>query len=171
MSDITTFLKTDRIACDRLFRRVERAVKRRSWLAALGANARFETALSQHLLMEEEVLFRALGQYTSDANKPIAEMLAEHRQLRHVAAALTAAIRRCHAQSFFAIAGALRLMMADHCMKEEGILLSMADHCLRPAARFLIDSMRAVEARAAGTSFMSGLPALPDPISLGRVAR
>ena len=149
MSDITTFLKTDRIACDRLFRRVERAVKRRSWLAAFGANARFENALNQHLLMEEEVLFRALEQYTSDARKPIAEMLAEHRQLRHAAAALSAAIRRCNAQSFFGLASALRLMMQEHCMKEEGIVLMMADHCLRPAARFLIDSMRALEARAA----------------------
>lgn len=149
MSDITTFLKTDRIVCDRLFRRVEQAVKRRSWLAAFDANAQFETALNQHLLMEEEVLFKALEQYTSDARKPIAEMLAEHQQLRHVAAGLTAAIRRCNAQSFLGIASALRLMMAEHCMKEEGIVLLMADHCLRPAARFLIDSMRAVEVRAA----------------------
>lgn len=148
MSDISTFLKTDRIACDRLFQRVEQAVKRRSWLAAYGANARFEAALNQHLLMEEEVLFRALEQYTSDARQPVAEMLAEHQQLRQVAAGLRAAIRRCNAQSCFGIAGVLRLMMAEHCMKEESILLLMADHCLRPAARFLVDSMRAVEARA-----------------------
>jgi hemerythrin-like domain-containing protein len=148
MSDITTFLKIDRIACDRLFRRVEQAVKRRSWVAAFGANARFEAALYQHLLMEEEVLFRALEQYTSDARRLVAEMLAEHQQLRQVAAGLRAAIRRCNAQSFCGIAGVLRLMMAEHCMKEESILLLMADHCLRPAARFLVDSMRAVKARA-----------------------
>ena len=148
MSDISTFLKTDRIACDRLFRRVEQAVTRRSWLAAFGANARFEAALNQHLLMEELVLFKALEQYTSDARRPIAEMLAEHQQLRQVAAGLRAAIRRCNARSFFGIAGAFRQMMAEHCMKEESIVLSMADHCLRPAARFLVDSMRAVEARA-----------------------
>jgi hypothetical protein len=48
ISDITTFLRTDRIARDRLFRSVEHAVKRRSWLAAFDANARFESALNQH---------------------------------------------------------------------------------------------------------------------------
>jgi hemerythrin-like domain-containing protein len=147
MSDITTFLRTDRIACDRLFRRVEHAVKRRSWRAAFGANAQFESALNQHLLMEEEVLFKALEQYTSDARKPIAAMLLEHQQLRRVAAAASAAIRRCHARHFFSIASALRLLMAEHCIKEEGIVLRMADHFLRPAARFLIDSMRAMETR------------------------
>jgi hypothetical protein len=47
MSDITTFLRTDRIACDRLVRRVDHPVKRRSWLAAFSANARFESALNQ----------------------------------------------------------------------------------------------------------------------------
>lgn len=147
MSDITTFLRTDRIACDRLFRRVENAVKRRCWRAAFGANAQFESALNQHLLMEEEVLFRALEQYTSDARKPIAAMLREHQQMRRAAAAASAAIRRCHARHFFRIASALRLMMAEHCIKEEGIVLKMADHFLCPAARFLIDSMRAMEKR------------------------
>ena len=39
----------------------------------------------------------------------------------------------------------LRLMMREHCTKEEGIVLLMADHFLRPAARLLIDAMRAVE--------------------------
>lgn len=148
MSDITTFLKANRVACDRLFKRVENAVRRRSWLAAFGANARFEKALNQHLLMEEQVLFKALEQYTSDASKPISAMVREHQQLRHVAAMVTAAIRRGHAQSFFSIAAALRLMMREHCTKEEGILLLMADHFLRPAARFLIDAMRAVEVPA-----------------------
>lgn len=150
MSNITTFLRTDRIACDRLFRRVEHAVRRRSWLAAVGANVRFENALNQHLMMEEEVLFRALEQYTSDARKPIAAMRLEHQQLRRFVAGATAAILRCHAQSFFNSASAFRLMMAEHCRKEEGIVLAMADHFLRPAARFLIDSMRAVETRSAG---------------------
>jgi hypothetical protein len=67
ISDITTFLRTDRIARDRLFRSVEHAVKRRSWLAAFDANARFESALNQHLLMEEEVLVRALEQYSGNS--------------------------------------------------------------------------------------------------------
>lgn len=150
MSDITTFLKADRIACDRLFRRVENAVRRRSWRAAFGANARFERALNQHLLMEEQVLFKALEQYTSDASKPVAAMLREHQQLRHIAATATASVRRCHAPSFFGTADALRLMMREHCTKEEGIVLLMADHFLRPAARFLIDAMRAVEMPAGG---------------------
>jgi hypothetical protein len=39
----------------------------------------------------------------------------------------------------------LRLMMREHRTKEVGIALLMADHFLRPAARFLIDAMRAVE--------------------------
>jgi hypothetical protein len=39
----------------------------------------------------------------------------------------------------------LRLMVPEHCTKEVGIALLMADHFLRPAARFLIDAMRAVE--------------------------
>jgi hemerythrin-like domain-containing protein len=157
MSDITTFLRADRIACDRLFRRVENAVRRRSWLAAFGANARFQRALNQHLLMEEQVLFKALEQYTSEASKPIVDMLREHQQLRHIAATATAAVRRCHAQSFFGIATALRLMVREHCTKEEGIVLLMADHFLRPAARFLIDAMRAVEMPANSEYSQTGL--------------
>jgi hypothetical protein len=107
MSDITTFLRADRIACDRLFRRVENAVRRRSWPAAFGANARFERALNQHLLMEEQVLFKALEQYASDASKPIADILgasaaAPHRSHRHsgrTAMSCAVIFRYCHRAS------------------------------------------------------------------------
>lgn len=82
-----------------------------------------------------------------NARKPVAAMPVEHQQLRHVAFAVTAAIRQCHAQSFFSHASRLRLMMAEHCIKEEGIVFRMADHFLGPAAHFLIDSMRAMQMR------------------------
>jgi hypothetical protein len=86
MPTITTFLKSDRLLCDRLFRRVEQAVRRRSWRSACCAIERFNRALKQHLLMEEQVLFKALEQYSSDAAKSVAAVLQEHRQLRQVAA-------------------------------------------------------------------------------------
>jgi hemerythrin-like domain-containing protein len=95
--------------------------------------------------MEAEVLVRALEQYSGDAGKPIAAMVLEHQRMRRAAAGATAAIRRCNAGSFLVNAKALCLIMAEHCRKEEGMVLAMADHYLRPAARFLIDSMRAME--------------------------
>lgn len=147
MPTITTFLKSDRLLCDRLFHRVEQAVRRRSWRSACCAIERFNRALKQHLLMEEQVLFKALEQYSSDAAKSVAAMLQEHRQLRQVAASVTSAIRLCNARAFSGAAASLQMMMQEHCAKEEGVVLRMADHFLRPATRFLIDSMRSLQSR------------------------
>lgn len=158
MPTISTFLKSDRLVCDRLFQRVEQAVRRRSWRAASCAIERFDRAFRQHLLMEEEVLFKALEQYSSAGGKSVAAMSQEHCQLRQVAANVTSAIRLCNARAFAHAASALRLMMQEHCAKEEGVVLQMADHFLRPATSFLIDSMRSLQ-RPTGSGHLVMKPA------------
>lgn len=148
MSTITSFLMADRMLCERLFQRADSAVRRRSWMMASFAIVRFGRALNKHLAMEEAVVFKALEQYTSDARKPVAAMLLEHRRLRQFADSAATAIRRRKARDFMSAASSLRLMMQEHSAKEEGIVLRMADHLLRPAARFLVEAMQSLEMRA-----------------------
>jgi hemerythrin-like domain-containing protein len=145
MSTITTFLKNDRILCDQLFERAGNAVKRRVWRQAGHAIDRFAEALGQHLAMEEDVLFKALVQYTGEASKPIAALLLEHRQLRRLTDRARSAIRRRDSPDFLEVAAMLRSRMAAHCSMEEGIILLMADQLLRPAARFIVETMRSVK--------------------------
>lgn len=153
MSTITTFLKTDRILCDQLFELVRNAVKRQSWRKAGHAIDRFSRALGRHLAMEEDVLFKALAQYTGEAEKPIEALLLEHQQLRELTTRAASAIRRRDSPAFVDVAVLLRNTMKDHCSKEEGIVLLMADHFLRPAARFLVEAMAAVRSKTRGGRF------------------
>ena len=154
MSTITTFLKKDRVRCDRLFQAADDAVTRQLWRKAGAAIDRFASALNRHLAMEEDVLFTALVQYTGEAGKPITVLLREHRQLRRLAMRARAAVRRRNGREFTDVAAGLRCAMEDHCMKEEGIVLAMADHFLRPAARFLVEAMQCLRRKASLDRFM-----------------
>jgi iron-sulfur cluster repair protein YtfE (RIC family) len=163
MSTITTFLKKDRQLCDHLLDIADHAVKRRFWRKAGPAIDRFAAAVDQHMAMEEDILFAALAQYTSEANKPIADLLAEHQRLRRLTICAASAVRRRSAADFRQVAAALRGMMDEHCMKEERILLAMADSLLRPAARFLVEAMQRVKNESGAGCFDSALALQADP--------
>jgi iron-sulfur cluster repair protein YtfE (RIC family) len=153
MSTITIFLKKDRQLCDHFLDLADNAVKRQFWRKAGATIDRFAVALYQHMAMEEGILFTALAQYTSEANRPIADLLLEHRQLRRLAICAASAVRRRNAADFKHVAAALRGMMEEHCMKEERILLTMADHLLRPAARFLVEAMQRLKSQSGAGCF------------------
>jgi iron-sulfur cluster repair protein YtfE (RIC family) len=155
-SSIGAFLQTDRLHCDVLLSDAETLVQASLWIRAARIMDRFDDAFRRHLLMEENILFPALEQYNSNILKPTVLMRREHRRLCRLAAGVARAIKQRHARRFLAAAGLLRLAMAAHCIKEEGVLFRMADHVLHPAARFLIGEMHALKC-APGTGRASGL--------------
>lgn len=155
-SSINSFLQADRLHCDALLAAAATLVQAALWRRAARTMDRFDDALRSHLLMEENILFPALEQYNRNIQKPTVLMRREHRRLCKLAAGVARAIKQRHARRFLAAAGLLRLAMAAHCVKEEGVLFVMADHVLHPAARFLIGEMHALK-YAPGTARASGM--------------
>ena len=130
MNSIKTFLLDDHRHCDDLFAAVEQAVAAADWARAASAFASLHSAMEQHFVAEEAILFPAFEQKTGMSRGPTEVMRVEHDQMRELLNAALQALQAADADDYAGNAETLHIMMQQHNMKEENILYPMCDQAL-----------------------------------------
>ena len=134
-------------ACDAEFAKIEQAVHRKDWAAAISTMQAFVDDTEAHFHYEEQTLFPALEAVAPMAAGPTAVMRSEHAQMRELFDALSAASQTEDADAFADAAETLLLLMQQHNMKEENILYPMCDQAIGddPAVAVAVDAVAAGE--------------------------
>ncbi|HPE81417.1 MAG TPA: hemerythrin domain-containing protein [Gammaproteobacteria bacterium] len=114
-------------ACDAEFAKIEQAVHRKDWAAAMSTVQAFVDDTESHFRYEEHTLFPALEAVAPMAAGPISVMRSEHAQMRELFGELQAAIGRRDVREVIDAAETLFLVMQQHNVKEENVLYPMAD--------------------------------------------
>ena len=130
MNSIKTFLLDDHRHCDDLFADVEKAVALPDWGRAASAFASLNSAMEQHFMAEETILFPAFEAKTGMSRGPTEVMRVEHVQMRALLAAAGQSLRDKDAEDYAGNTETLLIMMQQHNMKEENILYPMCDRAL-----------------------------------------
>jgi hemerythrin-like domain-containing protein len=153
MQAIAAYLDQDHRRCDDMYNLAEAKVASRDWHAAAGHFASFLQLFGQHLDKEERVLFPQLDRAIGNACGPTSVMRFEHKHMRSILHDMQEALDLRDHESFFDHADALRMLMRQHNLKEEGILYPMADRALQDQADAVIASMQQLDhlAAAAGS--------------------
>ncbi|MBJ7312233.1 hemerythrin domain-containing protein [Rugamonas sp. CCM 8940] len=146
MSTIGNFLGRDHRMCDDLYTLAEARVATRNWPCAGADFADFRQCLEHHLRLEEAVLFPALELCMGHNCGPTSVMRDEHRQMRELVRRMAATIGAHQRDDFFDLAHALRMLMRQHHLKEEGILYPMIDRFLSERHAELIAAMDKLDA-------------------------
>jgi iron-sulfur cluster repair protein YtfE (RIC family) len=157
MSTIGNFLGRDHRMCDDLYTLAEARVATRNWPSANADFADFRQCLEHHLRLEEAVLFPALEACMGHNCGPTSVMRDEHRQMRELVRRMAATIAGHQRDDFFDLAHALRMLMRQHHLKEEGILYPMIDRFLSDRHAELLAAMDNIDAPAAAPAM-----AVPD---------
>lgn len=123
------FTKQHRDADD-LWAQVERAAQANDQAQLSSAFARFEHSLHQHLLLEEEVLFPEFERATGITQGPTMVMRAEHRQMQALLDQMSVALDKQQREAVLDAGDTLLTLIAQHNMKEEGMLYRMSEQAL-----------------------------------------
>ncbi|MBI5625841.1 MAG: hemerythrin domain-containing protein [Nitrosomonadales bacterium] len=143
MKTIKEFMAAGHTACDNEFARAEEAALANNWSVAETAFTTFQSAMSHHFKMEEEVLFPTLKSSGGPAG-PVHVMLMEHAQIKELLKQMAEAVAQKDAQRYGGLSETLLIVMQQHNYKEENILYSMADDILAQEREALIERMQAV---------------------------
>ncbi len=143
MNSIKTFLLDDHRHCDDLFAAVEQAVAAADWARATSAFAALHSAMEQHFVAEEVILFPAFEAKTGMSRGPTEVMRVEHDQMRELLTAAAQALQARDADDYAGNAETLLIMMQQHNMKEEHVLYPMCDEHLADQSGALLQSMGA----------------------------
>lgn len=127
---ITDFMKHDHHEGDSQLAGVEDAVAVGDFSAARAAQEHMAAVIERHLKAEEELLFPAMEEQMGPAFGPTSTMRHEHGQMRLLLESLAEALDADDADSWFAQADALRILMQQHNLKEESVLYPMAERML-----------------------------------------
>lgn len=127
METISKPMTADHRRCDDLFVETEQAVIKKNWSGAERLIRDFEQSMLCHFSLEEEQLFPAMEEASSQANGPIRVMTMEHDQMRHLIGNLKSAIAEKSQETSLGISETLLVTMQQHNMKEENILYPLAD--------------------------------------------
>ncbi|MFA5371192.1 MAG: hemerythrin domain-containing protein [Sideroxydans sp.] len=143
MKTIIEFMAASHKACDDEFAYAEEAVLDGNWEKAAPAFKRFHDAMTNHLRMEEELLFPALQAAGGPAG-PVQIMLMEHAQMNDLFEQMTAALAAKDAQGYGGISETLLIVMQQHNHKEEQILYPIADRVLAVQRESLLSRMQSL---------------------------
>jgi hemerythrin-like domain-containing protein len=141
MHKIATYLDQDHRRCDDCYALAEAAVAHRDWDAAGIHFTGFLSLFACHLDKEERVLFPRLDRAMGNAYGPTAVMRAEHGHMRGLLEHMRGAIAQRDCGDFFDQADALRVLMRQHNLKEEGVLYPQADRVLHAEADAVVSDM------------------------------
>jgi hemerythrin-like domain-containing protein len=144
MGTIRDFLGTDHRACDELFASAEEAVGHKNWSGAHTLFEQYQTALSHHLAMEENVLFPALESRTGMTGGPTQVMRMEHEQMRGLIQDMAHAVADSDDAAYLGLSETLNMLMQQHNLKEENMLYPMTDRVLGDERDKLIGAMQAI---------------------------
>ena len=150
MNSIKTFLLDDHRHCDDLFAAVEQAVAAADWARAASAFASLHSAMEQHFVAEEAILFPAFEQKTGMSRGPTEVMRVEHDQMRELLNAALQALQAADADDYAGNAETLLIMMQQHNMKEEHVLYPMCDEHLADQMDALLQGMGRQLSQAVG---------------------
>ncbi len=150
MNDITTYLLDDHRHCDDLFAAVEQAVTALDWPRAGTAFANLHSAMEQHFVAEEAILFPAFEAKTGMTRGPTEVMRVEHDQMRELLSAALQSLQDKDADDYAGNAETLLIMMQQHNMKEEHVLYPMCDDHLAEQSSALLHSMGQTLSQAVG---------------------
>ena len=150
MTSITTFMLDDHRHCDDLFAAVEQAVTKQDWGRAASAFASLHSAMEQHFVAEEAILFPAFEAKTGMARGPTEVMRGEHTQMRELLSAALQSLEDKDADDYAGNAETLLIMMQQHNMKEEHVLYPMCDDHLADQCSTLLQSMGSQISQAVG---------------------
>jgi hemerythrin-like domain-containing protein len=141
MTRIKTFLFDDHRRCDDLFAAVEQAISKPDWERASTAFASLHSAMEQHFIAEETILFPAFEARTGMSRGPTEVMRVEHAQMRELLSAAQQSLQAKDADDYAGNAETLLIMMQQHNMKEEHVLYPMCDDHLQDQTDALLASM------------------------------
>ncbi len=150
MNSIKTFLLDDHRHCDDLFADVEKALALPDWGRAASAFASLNSAMEQHFMAEETILFPAFEAKTGMSRGPTEVMRVEHVQMRALLAAAGQSLRDKDAEDYAGNTETLLIMMQQHNMKEEHVLYPMCDDHLADQSDTLLHSMGQTLSQAVG---------------------
>jgi hemerythrin-like domain-containing protein len=130
METITQTMSDFHSRCDKLFAQAEDSVAKKQWERVATDFANFKTAMEQHFMTEEEVLFPTLEDRTGQTMGPTQVMRMEHQQMRQVFAEMENNITQQNRDEYLGLSETLLVLMQQHNGKEEQILYPMSDQVL-----------------------------------------
>ena len=150
MASIGEFMIRGHKECDLAFARAEESGGGGDWPSAAAGFKAFLEAMTQHLAMEEDVLFPAFEETTGMSGAgPTEVMRMEHARMRALFDEMKSAVGARDANQFLGLCESLLVLMQQHNVKEEGMLYPMMDQALGARAGDLIGRCNAVHAHAA----------------------
>lgn len=142
MNSMHAYLAGDHRACDDEYGWAESRVVCGDWPNAVQAFDGFTRHLEHHLSQEEQILFPAIERATGNTMGATAVMRTEHGHMRQLVRSMSQSITDHDADTFFAFADSLRMLMHQHNLKEEGVLYPMAERLFGDGTGDLLARMR-----------------------------
>jgi len=128
---IQGFFTNDHHACDEAWAAIEAAAEQGDRAEVELAWQRFDRVMRAHLAMEEDVLFPAFEAATGMTQGPTFVMRMEHGQMRGLLDQMARALGTSRDPAELLDQGdTLNLLVAQHNLKEEGMLYPMCDRAL-----------------------------------------
>ena len=132
-STVTSYLQEDHRRLDIIAEEVGQKVREGALPDAARRFEEFVSGLNRHIDVEENVLFPTFEELTGSPKGPTIVMRAEHRDIRRLMDAITAALRGEAASAAADGLVSLARLLASHNHKEEYVLYPMTDNALGSA--------------------------------------
>ena len=156
-STISDYLEQDHQHCDDLYMQAEEHIAETRLAEGAAAFQRFMLAFELHLAREEHLLFPELEKHLGNQGGPTVVMRNEHEQMRAILRQMQGAIEHSDIDGFFDYADHLRMLMAQHNLKEENVLYPMADRMLGAATAAMLEQL--VQTSVASAAIAQGVAA------------
>ncbi len=144
MQTVSHFLTADHRRCDELFATAEAAALQEDWVICERDFHGFYSAMKNHFMMEEQVLFPQLEGPAGQAMGPVQVMRMEHEQMRDLFEQMEESVAQKDVDGYLGASETLLAYMQQHNMKEEEILYTMADSVLGDGGPEVVERMEKV---------------------------
>ncbi len=141
MQTVRNFLTMDHHRCDDLFATAEAAAQQEDWVTCRSDFQQFHSAMKNHFMMEELVLFKQIEELTGQPMGPEPMMRMEHEQMRELFEQMEESVAQKDVDGYLGTSETLLIFMQQHNMKEEQILYEMADSVLGETSQEVVHSM------------------------------
>jgi iron-sulfur cluster repair protein YtfE (RIC family) len=152
MHTIAHYLHQEHVRCDGEYNLAEAQVSCGDWDGARRHFDAFLVLFETHLSKEEQVLFPRMERAVGNAYGPTLVMRSEHGHMREILARMQEAIAEHEAGDFFDQADAMRILMHQHNLKEEGILYPQADRLLHEQINVVLSAMDELVPETSGSA-------------------
>ena len=144
MQTVSHFLTADHRCCDELFATAEAAAQQEDWVECERDFHSFHSAMKNHFMMEEQVLFPQLEELAGQAMGPVQVMRMEHEQMRDLFEQMEEFVAQKDRDGYLGASETLLTFMQQHNIKEEQILYAMADSVLGDTSPEVVQHMEKV---------------------------